>query len=106
MLPVNPRAADFMDLNDEAARGVMVVAVVEDGPAEDAGLKSAEEVRINDEIIFINGDIIVGVDGIEVFNSDQIIAHISEKQPGDEIELEYYRDGEKMTTQLELGVRP
>lgn len=106
MLPVSPRAADFMDLNDEASRGVMVVAVVEDGPAEDAGLKSGEEVKINDETIFINGDIIVGVDGIEVFNSDQIIAHISEKQPGDEIEIEYYRDGERMTTQLELGARP
>jgi len=106
MLPVSPRAADFMDLNEEAARGVMVVVVVEGGPAEEAGLKSAEEVKINDEIIFINGDIIVGVDGVEVYNSDQIIAHISEKQPGDEIELEYYRDGEKMTTQLELGSRP
>ena len=106
MLPVSPKAADFMDLNDEAARGVMVVAVVEGGPAEDAGLKGAEEVKINDEIIFINGDIIVGVDGIEVFSSDQIIAHISEKQPGDKIELEFYRDGEKLTTQLELGVRP
>ncbi|KXS46833.1 MAG: HtrA2 peptidase [Methanohalophilus sp. T328-1] len=106
MLPVSPRAADFMDLNEEAARGVMVVVVVEGGPAEEAGLKSAEEVKINDEIIFINGDIIVGVDGVEVYNSDQIIAYISEKQPGDEIELEYYRDGEKMTTQLELGSRP
>jgi S1-C subfamily serine protease len=106
MLPVSPRAADFMDLNEEAARGVMVVDVVEGGPAEEAGLKSAEEVKINDEIIFINGDIIVGVDGVEVYNSDQIIAYISEKQPGDKIELEYYRDGEKMTTQLELGSRP
>ncbi|MFW5987296.1 MAG: S1C family serine protease [Methanohalophilus sp.] len=106
MLPVSPKAADFMDLNDETARGVMIVDVVEDGPAEDAGLESAEEAKINDEIIFINGDIIVGVDGVEVFSSDQIIAHISEKQPGDKIELEYYRDGDKMTTQLELGVRP
>ena len=63
MLDVDPLAAEYMELGNEAANGIMLVMVVEDGPSDKAGLIPAEEKVIDGETVFVNGDIVVGIDG-------------------------------------------
>jgi S1-C subfamily serine protease len=95
-----------MDLNDEAANGIMLAEVVEDGPAEAAGLVAAREKEIDGKTVYVNGDIIVGADGETMYTTNEIIAYVNTKKPGDVIGLMIYRDGEEMTVDVELGVRP
>jgi S1-C subfamily serine protease len=106
MIDVDPLAAAYMDLNDEAANGIMLAEVVEDGPAEAAGLVAAREKEIDGKTVYVNGDIIVGADGETMYTTNEIIAYVNTKKPGDVIGLMIYRDGEEMTVDVELGVRP
>jgi S1-C subfamily serine protease len=106
MLDIDPVAANYMNLNDEAANGIMLVMVVENGPADKAGLIAAEEKVIDGETVYVNGDIIVGIDETPMYTTDKIIAYVNNKRPGDIIELTIYRKGEKITLDVELGTRP
>jgi S1-C subfamily serine protease len=80
--------------------GALVVEATEDGPADDAGVQGA------DSDTGAGGDVITAVDGKRVNGSDDLAAAIAAKQPGDTVELELYRDGEKETVEVELGERP
>lgn len=72
--------------------GALVIEVVPDSPADEAGLKE--------------GDIIRAVDDAEV-NEDHLLAElIGRYQPGEQIELTVIRDGRRITIDVELGVRP
>ncbi|MBB6173283.1 putative serine protease PepD [Nocardiopsis mwathae] len=73
-------------VSDEQAGGD---AVVPDGPADKAGLKA--------------GDLIVEFDGRKVSDSTELRLLLSQKQPGDKVEVAYERDGEKRTTTITLG---
>ncbi|MBP2030698.1 S1-C subfamily serine protease [Methanohalophilus levihalophilus] len=106
MLAVDPLAAEDMGLNTEAASGIMLIVVVEDGPSDKAGLIAAEEKNIAGETVFVNGDIIVGVDGVPISAINEIIAYVNSKHPGDIISISLYRSGEKITVDVELGIRP
>lgn len=66
-----------------------VRAVLEDGPAFDAGLQS--------------GDIIVSVDGINLDEDTGLQDIVRKKMAGDEIELEVYRNGREIEVELTLG---
>ena len=52
------------------------------------------------------GDIIISVAGVEVNGSNDLAAQIRTHRPGDVVELTLIRDGEEMTIEVELGVRP
>ncbi len=106
MFDVDPLAAEYMELGNEAANGIMLVMIVEDGPSDKAGLIAAEEKVIDGETVFVNGDIVVGIDEISMYTTNEIIEYINSKQPGDVIGLIVYRDGDKRTIDVELGVRP
>ncbi|MDK2892303.1 trypsin-like peptidase domain-containing protein [Methanohalophilus sp.] len=106
MLEVDPLAAEYMGLSNEAANGVMVVDVVEDGPSDKAGLIAAEEKVIDGKPVFVNGDIIVGIDDISMYTTNEIISYVNSKRPGEIIELIIYREGEKITVDVKLGIRP
>lgn len=69
--------------------GVIVGEVVPDGPADEAGLQ--------------DGDVIVRLDGEEFDSWTDFRVAIGTKKPGDTIELEVFRDGEKMEYTIELG---
>ena len=51
---------------------------------------------------------IVSVDGKPVKSSDELVAIISQKKPGDEVEIEYLRgrSGDRKTATVTLGNRP
>ncbi|MBO7720193.1 trypsin-like peptidase domain-containing protein [Candidatus Saccharibacteria bacterium] len=77
--------------NLSASRGAYVggsPAVIKDSPADRAGL--------------VDGDIITGVNGIEVGTSGSLATLIGEYGVGDTVELTYLRNGEEHTTKLTL----
>lgn len=82
--------------------GVYVTSIVDGGPADQAGLM-AGSVENN----FLGGDLILGVDGTEVSNFDELITYlVFETEAGQTIELYLWRDGEYLTLPLTLGARP
>jgi serine protease Do len=91
---------DFQDLDADTADaldvpsedGVVIVEVVPDSPAEDAGLQSQ--------------DVIVAIGDTDVTNSGDLVAALRIHQPGDEVTVTYYRDGTKETAQVTLTERP
>lgn len=73
----------------ESPGGVVVGEVVPDGPADEAGLKE--------------GDVILKLDGEVVGSWTDFRVEIGSKKPGDTIDLEVYRDDERMQYTVELG---
>jgi putative serine protease PepD len=72
--------------------GAEVQEVTPDSPAESAGL--------------IPGDIITGIDGHPVRDPDDVADAIKGLEPGDDIEVEADRDGERRSFDVELEARP
>lgn len=72
--------------------GAIVNEVVEDSPAEEAGLE--------------DGDVIVAFDGSKVFDADDLLDLIDDSSPGDEIELTISRDGKEKQITVQLGKEP
>ena len=52
------------------------------------------------------GDVITAVDGHELADSGELVSLISNKRPGDTVELTYNRDGHVATATVTLGERP
>ncbi|HEV2075060.1 MAG TPA: trypsin-like peptidase domain-containing protein [Thermoleophilaceae bacterium] len=86
-----------------AEEGALVVEVIEGGPADEAGLEPA---RIRPGGAVRGGDIIVSVDGEEVTESAEVAEAVTDKAPGDTVEIEVLRDGGRETIEAELDVRP
>ena len=97
MTEVTEDAATQLDLPTQS--GALVTAVTPGGPAADAGLRGARGAALS-------GDVIVKVDGQEVETPDDVSAAIGQKRPGDTVEIEYLRGGERRTAEVELGTRP
>ena len=93
----------------EASRGVLIVKAIEDGPAEEAGIKGGEEeVTIEGEDVTLGGDVITAINGIAVRKMHDLISYLVENnRPGDEIELDVlHSNGETETITVTLGTRP
>ena len=80
------------DMNLRAERGAVVQDVAPLGPAEDGGLRP--------------GDIIVGIAGEDVRSSDDVSRAVDARSPGDEVEVEVVRAGDRETIDVKLGKRP
>ncbi|MFO7951324.1 MAG: trypsin-like peptidase domain-containing protein [Bacillota bacterium] len=76
----------------EPDKGIRLVEVVPDSPAEEAGLQK--------------GDIIVAVDGQSTEYLAKLFDQLLTYYPGDTITITFYRDGEQKETDLTLEERP
>ncbi len=101
---VNNEVADELKLATKS--GALIQDVTDDGPADDAGLRAGGNATANG--LAAGGDVIVAVDGKPVKSSDELVAIIAGKKPGDEVEIEYLRgrSGDRKTAKVELGNRP
>jgi serine protease Do len=90
---VSPSLARALDVPPGAAQ---VAEMAEDAegrrPAADAGLRT--------------GDVIVSVDGEPLADSRQLVSMISNKRPGDTVDIVYSRDGDRREATIRLGRRP
>jgi 2-alkenal reductase len=89
-------------------RGALVLEVVEDSPAQEAGLRgSGETVSIDGVDVRTGGDVIVGVDDRDVSSMDDLIVHlVEEAQPGQEITLSVLREGREHRIDVTVTERP
>ncbi len=105
VLPVGPLIAEANAL--EEPRGVLVVETDPDGPA-DGVLEAADETTtVDDASVPVNGDAIVAIAGEEIPNQDRLSSVLAlETSPGETIDVEIVRDGERQTVELTLEPRP
>ena len=71
--------------------GLKVTKVYPDEPAAWAGIKE--------------GDLLVTFDAHHITDMTQLIEHVGDKLPGDEVQIELLRDGQKVELTIELDVK-
>ncbi len=105
-IDVNPDLADILEL--EHAKGVMVMTVVKDSPADKAGLQGSSQTVMFEEMEYkVGGDIILSIDDQKVRKIDDILIHLQrEKNVDDKINLGILRDGQPMNITVKLEQRP
>jgi S1-C subfamily serine protease len=93
------------DLGLPVDHGALIQQAAEGGPADDAGLRGSEGGATSGNVTG-GGDLLVKVDGEEIENSADVAAAIEDNNPGDTIEVEYYRGDDRETARVELAERP
>lgn len=103
---IGPNTAQLMRLDNSF--GFLIVDVIEQSPADKAGLHPSKETAvIFGEEILIGGDVILGIDGNEVRKISDILIHLQRsKSVGDEIILDILRDEQMLKVSLILQQRP
>ncbi len=89
MQEIDKELAEAFDLATE--NGVLVDDVVDDSPAEEAGIR--------------RGDVIIKFEGNSVDNPEELADAVSDKQPGDKVAVKIMRDGKEKSYDIELGKR-
>ncbi|MEE9282518.1 MAG: trypsin-like peptidase domain-containing protein, partial [Nitrososphaerales archaeon] len=105
-LNIDRSIADVMNL--ELTRGFLITLIFPGSPALQGGLRAGgERSIIGGNSINIGGDVIIAVDGRDVFRLDDIISYIDEnKRPADDVVFTVIRDGRERDITVILGVRP
>src|SRR5699024_9088244 len=81
-----------LNLPDDVEGGVYIWSIEPLSPAQKAGLKRL--------------DVITEIDGKEILDTVDLRKILyQEKEVGDNISITYYRNGERMETELKLGVQ-
>ena len=103
---IDPDMANVLGLKD--ALGFLIITVVEDSPASDAGLIGSNKIiEVEGRDYPVGGDIILAVDGIDVRKIDDILIHLQRvKTVGDEMNLEILRDDRTTNVTIILQERP
>jgi len=103
---IDPDTANILGLKDTL--GFLIITVVEDSPAFDAGLiGSNETIKAEGREYPVGGDIITAVDGMDVRKIDDILIHLQRvKTVGDEMVLEILRDNRTTDITIILQERP
>jgi S1-C subfamily serine protease len=95
-------------LNLPVERGVLIAAVVPNGPADQAGLKGGnQQTRVRGVPVQTGGDIITAIDGNPINDFDAMITYLANNtQVGQVITVTVLRDGKEQKFQVKLGERP
>jgi len=97
---------NISDLNSQelpVSQGLLILQVTPGGPAASAGVHGLTQTE-NGEVEL--GDIIVGVDGEKINNSDDLARTLDKHQVGDTIKIEILRNGRRITIPVRLGEAP
>jgi S1-C subfamily serine protease len=99
---IGPDLASQMGLAADA--GVLIERVIPGGAAERAGLHGGtEQAYVGNMPLLMGGDLIVGMDGQQVTDPQDISAVMNKHQPGDTITITIFRGRKQMTLRLLLG---
>jgi len=81
---------ESLDLG-KSVEGVLISGVVEDSPAEEAGLE--------------DGDVIISYDGEKVYSAKKLTSLVRKTEPGSRVKIKVIRDGEDKRLTVTLGER-
>lgn len=102
-----PRLGISVDVRQSARRdaeGAMITDVLDGGPADAAGLRRGDLITsIDGHSLFepLEGDVEEGFDLDDSVPVQRLLAIARELEPGQEVEVEYLRDGEAATVRVE-----
>ena len=105
---VTAEVAEFRNLPADT-KGALVIDVIEDGPAETAGLHGGDETLDPESDAFrFGGDIITAINGQPVKDINDLITYlVKETEPDDVVTLAVIQaDGQATQVEITLGVRP
>ena len=87
---ITPDLAELLNL--EYAKGVLIMTVMKDSPADKAGLRGSSQTAIANDVEYtIGGDVILFIDGNEIRQVNDLLTHLQrEKNVGDTMNLEVY----------------
>jgi S1-C subfamily serine protease len=101
-IPISPELADQMGL--AADYGLLIVQVVPGGAAERAGLRGGNERAYLGNIpIMVGGDLIVGIDGQDVQDQQDLGRIMNNHRSGDAVRVTVYRGKKKLDVNVTLG---
>jgi S1-C subfamily serine protease len=102
---LTPEIANALELPVE--EGILVEEVLQNGPADDAGIKGpTDEATVAGQTIPAGGDIITKVDGKPVSSMDELISVVNDHQPGDDLTLTVWSGDRQKEVTVKLGDRP
>jgi putative serine protease PepD len=88
-------------------KGVLIVDVIIDSPADKAGLMgSGTEVQVGSLIYPFGGDIIISADGEQIDTIENLLEFLSKKEVGDVVTIKYLRDSAQGIAEVRLEERP
>ena len=94
--PARHSITAFIGVSGEQAvgdrAGALITEIFPDTAASQAGIEE--------------GDVVVMMAGVEILGIADLQAQVRTHRPGDQIEMVLIRDGEEITVQVTLGVRP
>ena len=101
-IPIRPELAEQMGLPSDF--GLLIVQVVSGGAAERAGLRGGNErAYIGNIPIMLGGDLIIGIDGQDVQDQQDLSQMMNNHRAGDTIRITIYRGKKKMDVPVALG---
>ena len=105
-LTLSPEIAEAMGLPADQ-EGALIVDAIADGPAGEAGLLGSDETAdINGQTVSIGGDVIIGLNGVQITGMESLRIALIEYQPGDDVSLTVLRGGDETTVSVTVGERP
>ncbi len=87
---ISPEIADRYSLS--VTEGAYITEVVNNGPADKAGIES--------------GDIVVEIDGQEITSMEELIGAVRVQEVGEKVKVTYYRGEDKKSAELTLEEKP
>jgi S1-C subfamily serine protease len=99
--------AQAMDL-PVGQRGALVVSVVPQGPADQAGLRGSDKTATLDgQSVTIGGDVITAINGQPIAKMDDLIAYLADQtEVGQSVTLTVLRGGQAISLKATLAARP
>ena len=87
------------------SKGLLVLGLVEGGPAERAGLRpmQARRTRFGPVIVPESADLIVSIDGKPVKTYEELLTEVEAHAPGDDIVVSVIRNGKEVDVPVTLG---
>ena len=101
-LPIGPDLAQEIGL--PADSGILIERVLPGGAAEHAGLHGGtQQARLGFQPIMLGGDLIVGFDGQEIQNAQDLTSEMNKHHAGDVVTLAVYRGQQKLNVKVTLS---
>jgi len=102
---ITPELAGVLELPVD--HGFLVARVQPDDSFGQGGIRGGRQTyRVGNSLMILGGDLIVDVDGQEIDSRDRLDRIISNKRPGDVVQVKLYRQNRQLTVKITLIERP